>query len=587
MPTTFDLGFDTGDVVEALHSRQMGVPLQNVEQGRTWYGAGTWSDGGTTDDYDVTMNSGAVDFAPVLEAGFLVHFKPDAPNNQGPVRINVNGLGLKAVKQKVDQDLAAGDLDAGQMVAVLYDGTNFQLVGGSPAHTHPSSQITDFAEAAQDAVGGMLTDTATIDFIYDDTAGTIAADVKDGSVTYAKLQDVSATDRLLGRATAGSGDVEEIACTAFARSLLDDADAATARGTLSAAAASHTHTLAEGATDVTASAAELNLLDLSGLSTGMVLRATGVSTAAWGAIQGGDLPGHSHGAGDITSGTLGVARGGTGIGSVAAGALLYASAADTWAALAAGSNGQVLKMVSGAPAWAAEGVGGSGSANRVAYWSDASTLTGDDDLQFNGTTLSVGSPTSGSTWTSNGWNKRVELLSGDALKWKLASSYAWGIGASAGQLYIAYSTVDDNSAAAVYMMNLIPSTSQVIFSAVSAGTPFVTLQRDATNGGVLFAFNTGGTSTVEIRNGKCYVNALPNTGTTANMQYTGSATFVYVSCNRALKFDYAPLEISLDALRTLAPQSFTYRDNPGLRRHGFVAEEVAEVHPGLATYRDG
>jgi len=58
------------------------------------------------------------------------------------------------------------------------------------------------------------------------------AALADGAVTYAKLQDVSATDRLLGRSTAGSGDVEEITCTAAGRALLDDADAAAQRATL-------------------------------------------------------------------------------------------------------------------------------------------------------------------------------------------------------------------------------------------------------------------------------------------------------------------------------------------------------------------
>lgn len=53
-----------------------------------------------------------------------------------------------------------------------------------------------------------------------------------GVVTYAKMQDVSATDKLLGRSTAGSGDVEEIACTAAGRAILDDADAAAQRTTL-------------------------------------------------------------------------------------------------------------------------------------------------------------------------------------------------------------------------------------------------------------------------------------------------------------------------------------------------------------------
>ena len=43
---------------------------------------------------------------------------------------------------------------------------------------------------------------------------------------------VTATDRLLGRQSAGAGDVEEITCTAAGRALLDDADAAAQRTTL-------------------------------------------------------------------------------------------------------------------------------------------------------------------------------------------------------------------------------------------------------------------------------------------------------------------------------------------------------------------
>lgn len=52
------------------------------------------------------------------------------------------------------------------------------------------------------------------------------------SVTYAKMQNVSATDKILGRSTSGSGDVEEIACTAAGRALIDDVDAAAQRTTL-------------------------------------------------------------------------------------------------------------------------------------------------------------------------------------------------------------------------------------------------------------------------------------------------------------------------------------------------------------------
>lgn len=50
-------------------------------------------------------------------------------------------------------------------------------------------------------------------------------------------QFVSATDKVLGRSTAGAGEIEEIACTAAGRALLDDATAAAQLATLGAAAA--------------------------------------------------------------------------------------------------------------------------------------------------------------------------------------------------------------------------------------------------------------------------------------------------------------------------------------------------------------
>jgi len=51
-------------------------------------------------------------------------------------------------------------------------------------------------------------------------------DIDNGVVTYAKIQDVSATDMVLGRATTGAGSVEEIGCTSFGRDVLACIDAA-------------------------------------------------------------------------------------------------------------------------------------------------------------------------------------------------------------------------------------------------------------------------------------------------------------------------------------------------------------------------
>jgi hypothetical protein len=106
-----------------------------------------------------------------------------------------------------------------------------------------------------------LSDTRTP---TDNTVST--AKIQNDAVTYAKIQNVSATDRLLGRSSAGAGDVEEITCTSFGRSLIDDADAAAARTTLSVQPTASptftgTATLAAGAI-VTSTAAN------SGLSVG-------------------------------------------------------------------------------------------------------------------------------------------------------------------------------------------------------------------------------------------------------------------------------------------------------------------------------
>jgi len=85
------------------------------------------------------------------------------------------------------------------------------------------------------AAGVDLIDNGEIDLAKLDQTSTTklgTGALADDAVTYAKIQNVSATDKLLGRSTAGAGDVEEIDCTAAGRALLDDADAAAQRTTL-------------------------------------------------------------------------------------------------------------------------------------------------------------------------------------------------------------------------------------------------------------------------------------------------------------------------------------------------------------------
>ena len=90
------------------------------------------------------------------------------------------------------------------------------------------------------SVVGQLTKGAAFTVLIDaDSVGgdggsnTLPGDtIADETITYAKMQHVSATDKLLGRSTSGAGDVEEIPCTAAGRALIDDANAAAQRTTL-------------------------------------------------------------------------------------------------------------------------------------------------------------------------------------------------------------------------------------------------------------------------------------------------------------------------------------------------------------------
>ena len=111
---------------------------------------------------------------------------------------------------------------------VLYhDGTSWaKLAAGTSGHFLKTNGAA--ANPAWAAAG--VTDGDKGDITVSASGATWTID--NSAVTYAKIQNVSATDRLLGRSTAGAGVVQEITCTAAGRALIDDADAAAQRTTL-------------------------------------------------------------------------------------------------------------------------------------------------------------------------------------------------------------------------------------------------------------------------------------------------------------------------------------------------------------------
>lgn len=79
-------------------------------------------------------------------------------------------------------------------------------------------------------LGGAIADGDKGDITVSSSGSTWTID--NLAVTYAKIQNVSDTNKILGRVSSGAGVIEEIACTSFGRSLIDDIDAVTARTTL-------------------------------------------------------------------------------------------------------------------------------------------------------------------------------------------------------------------------------------------------------------------------------------------------------------------------------------------------------------------
>jgi len=102
---------------------------------------------------------------------------------------------------------------------------------GTDELANSSVTISKLSLVAQDLAGSLIANSGiTATQLASNAVETVK--IADDAVTYAKIQNVTATDRLLGRSTAGAGVVEEITCTAAGRALLDDADATAQRTTL-------------------------------------------------------------------------------------------------------------------------------------------------------------------------------------------------------------------------------------------------------------------------------------------------------------------------------------------------------------------
>lgn len=161
MSTPF-LSFNPGDLIEDSHVEQFIEPIQNLEAGKPWYAEAS----GSVNAFEVTLDPAPAAYA----AGMIVHFK--ANNNvTSTSTLNVNGLGAKPLQKEGNTSLISGDIVSGQMVSVIYDGTNFQLLSPAlnPSITvaPPTENILVYAETRAEQPTGTLTAVSLPSFTFD------------------------------------------------------------------------------------------------------------------------------------------------------------------------------------------------------------------------------------------------------------------------------------------------------------------------------------------------------------------------------------------------------------------------------------
>lgn len=81
-----------------------------------------------TDAYAITVVPAITVYATNQEFTFIADVA-----NTGACTLNVSALGAKTIKKNVSSDLETGDIVAGQIVKVIYDGTAFQMVSRTSA----------------------------------------------------------------------------------------------------------------------------------------------------------------------------------------------------------------------------------------------------------------------------------------------------------------------------------------------------------------------------------------------------------------------------------------------------------------------
>ena len=236
------------------------------------------------------------------------------------------------------------------------------LTASKPVGTDANKALASLTTTGSGAVALATSPAFTTPAIGTPSAGVLTSctGLPAGGATF------TATDKLLGRATAEAGVGEEVACTAAGRALLDDADASTQRATLGlgtiATQAANNVAISGGAvtgiTDLVVAdgGTGVSTLAINGILFGNTANAVQATAAAASSVlvtSGANVPSLAT---DIpTAVTIGakyiyraegtdipVADGGTGVSTLAVGGLLTGNTASAVQVLAPGATTTVL-----------------------------------------------------------------------------------------------------------------------------------------------------------------------------------------------------------------------------------------------------
>jgi hypothetical protein len=192
----------------------------------------TYINAGITDNNGIYSGDGIIPNGTDAKLTTLGTFNINYSDNGAAIQINDDLGAVTLIDQSLNSTVSvepdqAGITSNGSILALnnqgvyitadILDVTGVTTFLGLPSGGGGGGNyqtIEDDGVAVTQRPAANFTSTSDVTFtITDDVVNSesdITADIPDGSVSYAEIQNVSNTNRLLGRATAGSGSVEEI-----------------------------------------------------------------------------------------------------------------------------------------------------------------------------------------------------------------------------------------------------------------------------------------------------------------------------------------------------------------------------------------